>query len=145
MIIRKLALGLAATALAVSAAAGGAGAAGPLGSMGKPFTAEGVIFNDAPPQRMPVTEQRVYIDGDNFTLKPVTYATPHAAKVIDAIGGLGIYTLPTTSYTLNGNPSDFAGAIVEGCTTVVNGFVFDKPTQVARDELYATTVATTCP
>lgn len=146
MIIRKFLLGAATTALALSALGGGAEAGGPLDDWIRPFTAEGVIYNDAPPARIPTTDRRVYVDGDNFSINPVTSLTPAAAyKNVDASGTLGIFVSPTTTYTLNGNATDFDGGIVEGCTTHVEGYITNRPTQVAKDELRATTVATTCP
>lgn len=144
MVIRKLAFAGAVVSLIVAASGAGAGADTPTSLVAKPFSAAGTIFNDNPPFRPYNTDFRFYFEGDNFTLNPVTSATPRAARVIDSSGTLGIRTLPTTEYYLNGDPTDFAGAIVEGCTTEVEGYAFNVPTQVSRDDLRATKVHTTC-
>lgn len=144
MIIRKVALSAAAAVVAFAGAAAGAGADSLLSEVAKPFEAAGTIYNDSPPFRPPGTEIRVYLDGDNFSLKPVTYATPRAAKRIDGSGVLGIRTTAATEYFVNGEKTDFYGAIIEGCTTEVEGVVINVPTAVNRDDLRASTVSTTC-
>ena len=144
MIIRKLAVAAAATAVAFAGTTSGAGADSPLADWVKPFEAGGTIYNDSPPLRLGNTDYRFYFDGDNFSINPVSYATPRAAKNIDGSGTLGIKTSPTTEYYLNGEPTDFFGAIIEGCTVDVEGNVTNIPTLIGRDDLRATKVSTTC-
>ena len=109
------------------------------------FVVTGIIGNDSPPTK--ILNFYPYLDGDNFSINPViSYSPARVGKKIGPLGNLGIKIIPVlTMFTLNGQASDFNGAVIEGCTTTVNGLLTNTPTLLNQDQLLALQVDTTCP